>query len=78
MFLAELRATYPEFFYREVHPYIGPSLGYLRQTEVGKRWIANLFHHVHSKHLEDEVSGGPERALPTDAGTIAHISVPAS
>ena len=44
-----------------VTPYITDALRYLRVTQQGKLWIANLFAHVFSE--EHGISSlGPERA----------------
>jgi hypothetical protein len=45
----DLRAAYPAFFWKAVHPYIGNALRYLRVTQEGKQWIANLYAHVFSE-----------------------------
>ena len=37
---ADLRASYPQFFWNVVRPYIGDALRYLRVTQEGKLWIA--------------------------------------
>lgn len=42
----DLRDSYPAFYWETVHPYIGDGLRYLRVTEAGKQWIANLYAHV--------------------------------
>jgi hypothetical protein len=42
----DLRANYPTFFWKVVTPYIRDGLRYLRGTETGKQWIANLYAHV--------------------------------
>ena len=44
----DLRAAYPSFFWEAVQPYIGDALKYLRVTQEGKQWIANLYAHVFS------------------------------
>jgi len=44
---AELRASFPSFFYRQVYPYITSALDYLNLTREGRLWMANLFHHLH-------------------------------
>lgn len=44
---AELREGFPEFFYEQVYPYITEGLRFLRKTQEGQQWIANLFHHVY-------------------------------
>jgi hypothetical protein len=45
----DLRAAYPAFFWKAVHPFIGNALRYLRVTQEGKQWIANLYAHVFSE-----------------------------
>ena len=45
----DLRAAYPSFFWNAVKPYIGDALRYLRLTQEGKQWIANLYAHVFSE-----------------------------
>ena len=45
---ADLRAAYPAFFWRVVRPYIDSALRYLRVTQEGKLWIANLYANVFS------------------------------
>jgi hypothetical protein len=42
----DLRRAYPQFFWKVVTPYIGHGLRYLRVTQEGKQWTANLFAHV--------------------------------
>jgi hypothetical protein len=66
----ELRAGYPEFFYTHVFPYITEGLRFLRRTQEGRQWIANLFHHVHGQ--SDGADEDPER--PVDIRAIAHIA----
>jgi hypothetical protein len=43
---ADLRANYPKFFWQVVRPYIGDALRYLKVTQDGKAWIANLYANV--------------------------------
>ncbi len=43
---ADLTDKYPEFFWSQVEPFIGPALEYLRLTTEGKAWIANLYANV--------------------------------
>ena len=45
---ADLRVNYPQFFWQVVRPYIGDALRYLRVTQEGKQWIANLYANVFS------------------------------
>ena len=56
---ADLADGYPRFYWNAVRPYIGDALGYLRLTQEGKQWIANLFAHVFAiEHQESFL--GPE------------------
>lgn len=43
---ADIEDRYPTFFWKVVEPYIRDALGYLRLTQEGKQWIANLYSHV--------------------------------
>ncbi|MBV1906724.1 MAG: hypothetical protein KUG75_11645 [Pseudomonadales bacterium] len=58
----ELRAGYPSFFFNYVRPYISEGLRYLRKTQTGQQWIANLFAHVYSEQ-QCEPNYGPERKI---------------
>jgi hypothetical protein len=42
----DLRNDYPAFYWNVVHRYIRDGLRYLRLTQEGKQWIANLYAHV--------------------------------
>lgn len=42
----DLRAAYPNFFWKAVTPFIAEGLRYLRVTQEGKQWVANLYAHV--------------------------------
>jgi hypothetical protein len=37
---------YPEFFWANVQPYIGPAICFLEQTIEGKQWVAQLYNHL--------------------------------
>lgn len=52
---AELRSDFPKFFYEQVYPYITTGLKFLRKTQEGQQWIANLFHHVHELQGDTEI-----------------------
>ncbi len=49
----ELRSDFPTFFYRQVHPFLGPALDYLNRTQDGAQWTANLIRHLHSARTGD-------------------------
>ncbi|MCC7117833.1 MAG: hypothetical protein IT310_04850 [Anaerolineales bacterium] len=42
----DLRVNYASFYWDSVNPYIQDALVYLRMTEDGKQWIANMHSHV--------------------------------
>ncbi len=50
---ADLRQSYPSFYWGMVSRYIQEGLEYLRVTQEGRQWIANLYSHVFaSEHNE--------------------------
>jgi len=42
----DLRKGYASFYWKSVNPFIQDALQYLRLTEDGKQWIANMHSHV--------------------------------
>ncbi len=42
----EMRKSYAKFYWNAVNPYIQDALHYLRLTQEGQQWIANLHSHV--------------------------------
>ncbi len=42
----DMRKTYASFYWSTIRPYIQDALRYLRVTQEGKQWIANLHSHV--------------------------------
>lgn len=44
--LEDMRVNYARFYWDVVSPYIQDALRYLRVTQEGKQWIANLHSHV--------------------------------
>ncbi|WP_187428055.1 hypothetical protein ROLI_001770 [Roseobacter fucihabitans] len=42
----DLMEKFPDFFWSQVQPLIGPALGYLEQTMEGKQWVAQLYNHI--------------------------------
>jgi len=59
---AELRATFPSFFYQQVYPFITTALEYLGLTREGRLWSANLYNHLHggAAALPERISQWPE------------------
>ena len=52
---ADLRKSYPQFFWHVVRPYIEDAVRYLRVTQEGKLWIANLYANVFSMEHKGEI-----------------------
>jgi hypothetical protein len=52
---SDLRAGYPQFFWQVVRPFIADALRYLRVTQEGKLWIANLYANVFSTEHKGQV-----------------------
>ncbi len=69
-----LRSTYPAFFYQKVSPYISEGLHFLRKSEAGKVWVAQLYSHVYTEQHQ-EPSYGPER-VDVSTSEIALIALP--
>ncbi len=42
----DMRASFAKFYWNVVSPYLKPALHYLRVTQLGKQWVANLSAHV--------------------------------
>jgi hypothetical protein len=49
----DLRRNYPQFYWNMVNSYIQDGLRYLRVTQEGKQWIANLYAHVFSSEHQE-------------------------
>jgi hypothetical protein len=59
--VADLRDSYPDFFWKSVRPYVGDALRYLRITQEGKQWVANLYANVFSmEHRTLAPISGPQ------------------
>ncbi len=54
---ADLRTTYPRFFWSQVSPFIGPSLRYLGLTQEGKIWVASLYANVFVEEHQEPWNG---------------------
>ena len=52
---ADLRANYPDFFWKTVQPYICRCLRYLQVTQEGQQWIANLWRSIFPMAISREV-----------------------
>jgi len=49
----DLRKNYPSFYWGVISRYIQDGLHYLRVTQEGKQWIANLYSHVFSSEHKE-------------------------
>jgi hypothetical protein len=50
----DLHQNYPNFYWGVVNRYIQEGLHYLRVTQEGKQWIANLYSHVFASEHQNE------------------------
>ena len=55
-----LRESNSKFYWNVVNPYVQEALRFLRITQDGKQWIANLHANVYGKHM-DTILGNPVR-----------------
>jgi hypothetical protein len=62
---ADLRAGYPKFFWEVVNPFIDEGVRYLRRTQEGQLWVANLYANVFTEEHEAPAYG-PERRNTSD------------
>ena len=62
---ADLRAGYPKFFWEVVTPFISEGVRFLRRTQEGQKWVANLYANVFTEEHEAPAYG-PERRLAGD------------
>ena len=58
---ADLRDSYPKFYWGMVSPYVEEGIRYLRMTHMGRLWTANLFNHIFSEEHHLPYIAGPER-----------------
>lgn len=59
---ADLRAGYPRFFWDVVTPFITEGLRFLRRTQEGQAWVANLYANVFTEEHEAPAYGPERRA----------------
>jgi len=57
---ADLRQGYPGFFWNVVTPFITEGVRFLRRTQEGQMWVANLYANVFAEEHEAPAYG-PER-----------------
>jgi hypothetical protein len=60
---ADLRADYPKFFWEVVSPFITEGIRYLRRTQDGQAWVANLYANVFTEEHEAPAYGPERRAF---------------
>ncbi len=63
---ADLRESYPSFYWKSVSPYIQDALFYLRITQQGRQWVANLNSHVFAEEHQLLTFSGPERGTDSE------------
>lgn len=64
----DMYVNYAKFFWENVQPRIGTALRYLRATQAGKQWIANLHAHVFAIEHAD--------SIPTSSAGRGTLSLP--
>ncbi len=62
---ADLQSGYPRFFWKVVVPYISEGVRFLRRTQEGQAWVANLYANVFTEEHETPAYG-PERRDAAD------------
>ncbi|MBV1876351.1 MAG: hypothetical protein KUG79_01795 [Pseudomonadales bacterium] len=62
---ADMQANYPKFYWETISPYIQMALKYLRATQDGQAWVANLYANVFTEEHQAP-SYGPERRNNTE------------
>jgi hypothetical protein len=43
----QMRRSFTKFYWEVIYPYILEALRYLKVTQEGKLWVANLYAHIH-------------------------------
>ncbi|HEY9737205.1 MAG TPA: metal-dependent phosphohydrolase [Trichocoleus sp.] len=75
---ADLRASYPHFYWCVVFPYIRDCLRYLAATQGGRQIIARLYTNVYLVELEQQRTDSTSPALKEIAGLGRHPLPPQS
>lgn len=57
---SDMRRGYSKFFWEEIDPYISEGIRFLRCTQEGQQWVANLYANLFAEE-NDIPSYGPER-----------------
>ena len=71
---ADLRAGYPKFFWDVVTPFITEGVRFLRRTQEGQAWVANLYANVFTEEHEAPAYG-PERRTNDRAEATSSFKV---
>lgn len=61
----DVREGYPQFFWNVVTPFIADGVRFLRRTQAGQAWVANLYANVFTEEHMTPVFG-PERRSDSD------------
>ena len=72
--VADLCAGHPKFFWKAVNPYVSEGLCYLRRTQEGQTWVANLYANVFTAEHEAPAYG-PERRAAGDSRVEAESMI---
>ena len=68
---ADVREGYPKFFWEIVSPFIQEGLRYLRRTQEGQQWAANLYSNVFTEEHEIPAYGPERRNTDERRGDLA-------
>jgi hypothetical protein len=63
--VSDVREGYPQFFWNVVTPFIDDGIRFLRRTQEGQSWVANLYANVFAEEHEAPAFG-PERRAEAD------------
>lgn len=63
--VSDVREGYPQFFWNVVTPFIADGIRFLRRTQEGQSWVANLYANVFAEE-HDAPAYGPERRAESD------------
>jgi hypothetical protein len=66
--VSDVREGYPQFFWNVVTPFISDGIRFLRRTQEGQSWVANLYANVFTEE-HDAPAYGPERRAESDRRT---------
>ncbi|MEM8642612.1 MAG: Npun_R2479 family HD domain-containing metalloprotein [Cyanobacteria bacterium P01_G01_bin.54] len=67
---AELRAGFPDFYWKVVHPYVQEGLAFLKVTQAGKQILANLYANICTVEYEQFQRQQPSELQQTPVAAV--------